>query len=183
MAPTEGAGRLLVLTGPIGAGKTSVAAELLKRFRGPTAYIEGDEFWKFIAQPKPGPHHADFRIILRAMGATAAAFARGGYETLLDFSIPLDYLARAGRLFDGVAMHVVVLRPAMAACVERAAARKAGAISYDESFAEFYRLFANAEESRVLANDDIPPAAAAERILAGLDAGSFAYAPQRQPPG
>lgn len=169
-------GRLIVLTGPIGAGKTTVAAELLRQPDVPTAYVEGDAFWRFIAKSKPGPRQEAFRTILRGMSATAAAFARDGYQAWLDFSMPPDYLARATTLFRDVETHLVVLRPAVEICIERAANRKAGAIRDAQAITEFYALFTTVADRHVIADATASPAATAARIRAGLDRGEFHYA-------
>jgi uridine kinase len=39
---------VIFLSGPIGAGKTAVARELLHLLPAPLSYIEGDVFWSFI---------------------------------------------------------------------------------------------------------------------------------------
>ena len=39
---------VIFLSGPIGAGKTAVAQELLKLLPAPLSYIEGDTFWTLI---------------------------------------------------------------------------------------------------------------------------------------
>jgi uridine kinase len=39
---------VIFLSGPIGAGKTAVARELLQLLPAPLSYIEGDTFWSFI---------------------------------------------------------------------------------------------------------------------------------------
>ena len=41
---------IVLLSGPVGAGKTTVAQELIKAAVDPTVYIEGDKFWFFIVK-------------------------------------------------------------------------------------------------------------------------------------
>lgn len=173
MTESAAAGRLIVLTGPIGAGKTTVAAELIRQLQPPTAYIEGDRFWKFIAKPGPEPRQEAFRVILRAMSETAVTFARGGYEALLDFSMPPDYLERAAALFRGVPVHLAVLRPNLSTCVERAANRKRGAIRDAQALAEFYELFRNVPERHLFTDESASPVVAARRLRTRLEQGEF----------
>lgn len=46
-------------SGPVGAGKTTVAKELVALLPAPVSYIEGDIFWYFVAKA----HHCDRREV------------------------------------------------------------------------------------------------------------------------
>jgi cytidylate kinase len=41
---------IILLSGPIGAGKTTVARELIASSPASVAYVEGETFWRFIAK-------------------------------------------------------------------------------------------------------------------------------------
>ncbi len=51
---------VVMLSGPIGAGKTTVARELVDIWPGPLAYIEGDRFWSFLVKPAEGDPRTRF---------------------------------------------------------------------------------------------------------------------------
>ena len=66
-------GSVIMLSGPVGAGKTTVARELIALLPGPISYIEGDTFWSFIAKAEKRARRENFPVIMRAMqdlGAT-----------------------------------------------------------------------------------------------------------------
>ena len=89
-------GKVIILSGPVGAGKTTVARELLKLLPGEVSYIEGDTFWSFIAKTETRDRRANFRTIMRSMTAATIPFARSGFDVLLDFSVPPDFLPFSG---------------------------------------------------------------------------------------
>ena len=43
---------IILLSGPVGAGKSTVARELIASLPDPIAYVEGDKFWFFIARAR-----------------------------------------------------------------------------------------------------------------------------------
>src|SRR5271157_6208771 len=90
---------IVMLSGPIGAGKTTVARELVASSPDSIAYIEGDTFWSFIAKRAPGlRREKNFKMIMTAMTAAALPYALYGYEVILDFSIPPWFLETAQRV-------------------------------------------------------------------------------------
>lgn len=166
-------GSIIVLSGPVGSGKTTVARALLTIAEPPLAYVEGDVFWSFIAKPGAlGGRQRNFPTIMRAMFRSSAALAAGGYATLLDFSFPLWFLEPARARIENTPVHYIELRPSLATCAARAAARAEGAIADYAPYAEFYDTFA-ADERLVIRNDDADPADVAAEINAGLADGRF----------
>jgi gluconate kinase len=133
---------ILVLSGPVGAGKTTVARELIAHAPEGTAYIEGDAFWPFLVAPRKGQNRQQaFLMTLRAMFAAAWHYHRDDYRVLLDFSVPPAFLPGARKLLRETPFHYVVLLPPVAVCAERAASRAEGAIVDYTFYAEFYADF------------------------------------------
>lgn len=164
-----------MLSGPIGAGKTTVARELLVLLPAPVSYIEGDTFWSFIDKPHSRDRREVFHVILRAMTAAAIPFARSGYEVLLDFSIPPQFLATARKILKEVPLNYVVLRPSLAVCETRAASRGEGRIIDYAKHRDFYAMF-EAPSAHVVSDDEADARALAKRIYEGLSAGKFVVA-------
>jgi chloramphenicol 3-O-phosphotransferase len=166
-------GCVLIISGPVGAGKTTVCRELIASASGPTAYIEGDQFWTFIAKPAAQQSAPErFRMIMRAMLAAARHYERDGYDAVVDFSIPPWYLDAVRALLKGCDYAYVVLRPGEAVCASRAATRSEGTIADYDSYRELYRAF-DGFERNTIANDDSDPSEVAASIWDGLRANDF----------
>jgi chloramphenicol 3-O-phosphotransferase len=169
---------IILLSGPIGAGKSTVARELVAGASGPTVYIEGDKFWFFITKPAEGrARQRDFKTIMTAMTAASVPYALAGYEVILDFSIPpwfLDTARRVAKVKD-VPLDFVVLRPSEEVCSARAAARVEGAIADYAPYRDLYSSFDGSEKYTIC--DDVSEAKiVAARIRKGLSEGAFRLA-------
>lgn len=165
---------ILILSGPVGAGKTTVARELLRQMTGDVVHIEGDVFWSFYVQRGTGPTHKRFRTIMSAMTAAAIPFTTGGSQVILDFSIPpwfLDTLRKIAAMRD-VPLDFVVLRPSEQTCAERAKARAEGTIADYAPYSELYREFGQVPR-HIVCDDAMSAAETAAVILRGVATGQF----------
>lgn len=163
---------VIMLSGPVGAGKTTVARELITLLPQPVTYIEGDTFWAYVASAKGRSRKEHFRVIMRAMTAAALPFARTGYEVVIDFSIPPEFLDTARKILKDVPLDYVVLRPSLAVCEARALARAEGRIVDYANYRDFYALFE--EPARYVVCDDHADAASLAKLIhQGLSAGIF----------
>jgi chloramphenicol 3-O-phosphotransferase len=160
------------LSGPVGAGKTTVARELIALLPGPLSYIEGDAFWAFIAKAEKRSRREIFPVLMRAMTAAALPFARSGFDVLVDFSIPPELLGTARKILKDVPLDFVVLRPSVAVCEARAAGRAEGKIADYAAYREFYALFEGAERYTIC-DAEADASLLAARICEGLSAGKF----------
>jgi gluconate kinase len=163
---------VIFLSGPIGAGKTTVAQELLRLLPAPLSYIEGDTFWSFIRKEGERGLRDSFPVLVRSMTAAAIPFARSGFLVLIDFSIPPAYLDTARKILKEVPFDFVLLRPSLQVCVERAASREKGAITDYARLKDFYALF---EDGRTepICDDHADPSSLAQRIVESLNQGRF----------
>lgn len=161
-----------MLSGPVAAGKTTVARELIKLLPEPLAYIEGDTFWSFIAKPGQRSRRENFPVIMRSMTAAALPIARSGFDVLLDFSIPPEFLPTAQKILKEVPLDFVLLRPSLGVCKSRAANRAEGTIADYGPYRSFYDLF-DAADRFTIEDDEAESAELAARIRGRLLAGSF----------
>ena len=132
---------VIFLSGPIGAGKTTVAHELLRLLSAPLSYIEGDVFWSFIKQSGERGLRDNFPVLVRSMTAAAAPLARSEFQVVIDFSIPPAFIDTARKILKEIPFDFVLLRPSLDMCVKRASSRKIGAITDQARIKNFYTLF------------------------------------------
>ena len=169
---------ILILSGPVGAGKSEVARELVKSAPSACANIEGDTFWSFIARPAPGvPRNESFRMIMRSMISASMAFALADYETILDFSMPPWFMKTACAVarFKEVDLDYVILRPSESVCAARAANRTEGAIADYAKYHELYTAFDEAKP-HIICDDASDAKAIAARIRDEVTSGKFRIA-------
>ena len=165
---------ILILSGPVGSGKTTVARELVRFLTDEVVLIEGDVFWSFYAKGAPGPAHKRIRTIMSAMTAAAIPYATGGSHVILDFSIPPWFLETVRKVaaMREVPLDYVVLRPSEQVCAARAKARADGSIADYSLYSELYRDF-DQRLHHILSDDAMSPAEHATAILRGVAEGRF----------
>jgi predicted kinase len=126
---------ILILSGPPGSGKTTVAGALAAKRRR-AVHLESDRFFHFIQagaiDPWKPEAHEQNTIVMRIVARAAAGYADAGYLTIIDgivipgwFLEPLrDSLAQAGHR-----VAYTVLRAPLSVCIERARARASGPLA------------------------------------------------------
>jgi len=165
---------ILILSGPVGAGKTTVAHELVRQMTGDVVHIEGDVFWSFYANAPHGPTQQRFRTIMSAMTAAAIPFATAGSQVILDFSIPPWFLGTVRKIaaMRDVPLDLVILRPSEAVCAARAKARAEGPIDNYDPYSDLYRDFDHLS-THIVCDDTSPASDVAAQISRGIAQGQF----------
>lgn len=173
---------LLVLTGPPGAGKSTVASIIASRFE-PSALVAGDAFFGFIARgfipPWLPEAHQQNEAVTTAAAAAAGTYARSGYTTVYDGVVGQWFLPTfaAGAGVDK--LDYVVLLPPVECCVGRVALRERHGFRDEAATRQMHRDFSLATIDRRHVLDDLPddPDETADLVLHQLMSGTFSFAP------
>lgn len=143
---------ILILTGPPGAGKSTVAALIAER-QHRAVHLECDRFFRFITsgyvEPWKRESHEQNQVVMDVVARAAAGYADGGYFTVIDGIVdPRWFLQPLRRRLQELGNRVAfaVLRPPLSVCLERAAARTACAPVEPKVVEQLWHAFADLGE-------------------------------------
>ena len=169
-------GELLVLTGPPGAGKSTVARLLAGSFPM-SALVQGDAFFAFVSggwvEPWLPEAHRQNDTVIAASAAATGRFVKGGYTVVYDGVIGPWFLPAFASATGVATLAYAVLLPPQDVCVERVATRSGHGFTDADAARRMHHEFATAdvEERHVLRTESEPQDVAADvldRLARGL---------------
>jgi cytidylate kinase len=173
-------GSLLVVTGPPGAGKSTVASILADRAE-PSALVEGDCFFTFLARGAIDPwlpeSNEQNHVVTRAAAAATGHYAAGGFTTVYDGVVGPWFLPTFAAATGLERLDYAVLLPAADRCVERVLTRADHRFGDEAATRKMHAEFvAAAVESRhVLLEPPDGPDEVADLVEAARREGSLAF--------
>lgn len=141
------AGSLLILTGPPGAGKSSVARLVAENAPRAAVHLHTDSFYVWIRTAFVPPYLPEAArqndVVLRVIAEAACGYARGGYDVVLDGVVGPWALGpfRDAVQRDGLDLFYVVLRPSLEVTLARGTARDASELTDVEPLKGMHAAF------------------------------------------
>jgi cytidylate kinase len=173
-------GSLLVITGPPGAGKSTVAG-VIGYSLDHSVIVRGDAFFGFLANGaiEPWLPESDDQnsTVTRAAAATAGRFATDGYATVYDGVVGPWFLSTFAAATGLAHLDYVMLLPPVEVCVQRVLTRLDHGFTDEGAARQMHRNFAAStiDERHVLRMVDVDVAAVAEQVRAACESGRLRY--------
>ncbi len=173
-------GRVIVVTGPPGAGKSTVSG-LLAAELSPSVHLSADDFYAYIRRGWLAPYlpqaHRQNETVIDVVAQAAFGYAAGGYQVICDGVVGPWFIDvfRAAAAARELPLHYVVLRPDEATTLDRAVGRTSEALTDPEPIRSLHRQFTGigAFEEHVLDSTRLDPRATVNAVVDGLTAGAY----------
>jgi cytidylate kinase len=172
---------VLLLTGPPGSGKTTVARLVATDAPRPTVHVTTDEFYRairtgFVPPYLPGAQRQN-EVVVDVIVATVAVYARGGYDVVVDGVIGPWFLApfRAAAAGGDWRLSYVVLRPDLDTTLRRGRSRGGVELTDADAITGMHGAFADLGELEPHAIDtsSLEPADTAAEVRKAVASGDY----------
>ncbi len=170
---------LLIITGPPGAGKSTVARLVADRFE-PSALVQGDVFFGFVARgyidPWLAESHEQNTVVTEATARATSVFARGGFTTIFDGMVGPWFLPTFLEHAGVESVHYAALLPSAETCVARVLARTDHGFREETVTREMHASFADGGiDPRSVIDAEPDPVSVAGEVLRRFGAGELSY--------
>lgn len=180
----EGPGSLLIVTGPPGAGKSTVAPMLAEAL-DPSVLIAGDNFFDFLAtgaiEPWLPASAAQNQVVIEAAALATSRFVGAGYKSVFEGIVGPWFLETFLAAANIDTVDYVVLLPSADCCVarvkERLLATSQGKLSDDKATLKMHGEFIKApvDDRHIIDNSDHTPETTFETITSRIAENSASY--------
>ena len=139
---------MIVVTGPPGAGKTTVAG-LVADALSPSVHLHADDFWNYIRSGRIAPYLSESKqqneVVMQIVAQAATGYACSGYKIVVDGIVGPWFIDAFRQLAveNDLSLHYIVLRPDESVAVDRALGRSSPALIDESPVRKMYIEFSN----------------------------------------